>query len=63
LEFCGLPWEDGCLNFFENKQASTTASASQIRENIYTSSVAQWRNYQKQLAPLKNILLKAGLEI
>ncbi len=63
LEFCDLPWEDGCLNFFENKQASTTASASQVRENIYTSSVAQWRNYQKQLAPLENILLKAGLEI
>jgi len=63
LEYCDLPWEEGCLKFFENKQASTTASASQVRENMYTSSVAQWRNYQKQLAPLENILLKAGLEI
>jgi tetratricopeptide (TPR) repeat protein len=56
LAFCGLDWEDGCADFHRNPSATTTASASQVRRPIYDSSVAQWRHYAAQLAPLSDAL-------
>jgi tetratricopeptide (TPR) repeat protein len=61
LEYCGLPWQDQCLEFHRNRQASTTASASQVREAVYSSSVGKWRAYEKQLEPLRVMLDEAGL--
>jgi tetratricopeptide (TPR) repeat protein len=62
VEFCQLPWQSQCLRFYENKQASTTASASQVRQPIYNSSVNRWRLYAKQLAPLQEMLEEAGID-
>jgi tetratricopeptide (TPR) repeat protein len=58
---CGLDWEPGCLEFHKSKVASTTASAVQVRQPVYSSSVQKWRNYESQLAPLKARLAEAGL--
>ncbi|WP_159931021.1 sulfotransferase [Oceanicoccus sp. KOV_DT_Chl] len=63
LDYCGLEWQQQCLRFYENKQASTTASATQVRQPIYKSSVAKWRLYEEQLKPLSDIILAAGIEI
>jgi tetratricopeptide (TPR) repeat protein len=63
LEFCGLDWEDACAEFHRNPSATTTASASQVRRPIYDSSVAQWRHYAAQLAPLSSALESAGIEL
>lgn len=63
LDFCGLDWQEGCLDFHHNAAATTTASASQIRRPIYDSSVAQWRHYATQLAPLRDLLTAAGIEL
>jgi tetratricopeptide (TPR) repeat protein len=63
LEFCGLDWEDACAEFHRNPSATTTASASQVRRPIYDSSVAQWRHYAAQLAPLSGALESAGIEL
>ncbi|MCW8857912.1 MAG: sulfotransferase [Kangiella sp.] len=52
IDFCGLDWEDSCLEFHKNKQASTTASASQVRQKVYSSSIGMWKNYKKELQPL-----------
>jgi len=52
LDFCGLPWEQNCLDFQRNSSAVYTASASQVRQPIYSSSVGRWRHYQKQLEEL-----------
>jgi tetratricopeptide (TPR) repeat protein len=62
LEFCDLPWEDQCLRFHENRQASTTASALQVRQPVYASSVGKWRHHQRQLAPLQRRLEDAGID-
>jgi tetratricopeptide (TPR) repeat protein len=62
LAFCGLEWQDSCAQFHRNPSASTTASASQVRRPIYDSSVAQWRHYAAQLAPLSDALEAAGIE-
>jgi hypothetical protein len=63
LNFCGLQWQDACLNFHRNAAATTTASASQIRRPLYDSSVAQWRQYAAQLAPLHDHLSAAGIDL
>jgi Sulfotransferase family/Tetratricopeptide repeat len=60
LAFCGLEWEEGCAEFHRNPATSTTASASQVRRPIYTSSVSQWRHYEAQLAELKEEITSAG---
>lgn len=61
LAYCGLEWEDGCAAFHENRAATTTASASQVRRPIYESSVAQWRHYEAELAELRQTIAAAGL--
>ena len=63
LEFCGLEWQDACADFHRNAAATTTASASQVRQPIYDSSVAQWRHYAAQLAPLSEALTSAGINL
>ncbi len=56
LAFCGLPWEDACLRFYETERPVRTASSEQVRQPIYDSSVNHWRNFRTQLAPLIEVL-------
>ena len=56
LDYCGLPFEDACLNFFDNDRPVRTASSEQVRQPIYTSGVDQWRRYEAWLDPLKAAL-------
>jgi hypothetical protein len=63
LAHCGLAWQDACVDFHRNAAATTTASASQIREPMYDTSVAQWRHYAAQLQPLRDQLHAAGIEL
>ena len=52
LEHCGVPFEDSCLRFFENKRAVRTASSEQVRQPIYSNSVRYWKNFETELQPL-----------
>ena len=63
IEHCGLPWEDACLDFQNNKNASSTASSVQVRQPIYTSSIGQWRNFQQQLEPLVELFKENSISI
>jgi hypothetical protein len=63
LQYCELPWEDQCLDFHQNSQASTTASAIQVRRPIYDSSVDKWRHYEHQLEALRDRLDRAGIDV
>ena len=63
IDFVGMPWQDECLAFERNPQPSLTASAAQVRLPIYASSVALWRRYENELAPLKAALEAAGVAI
>tara|TARA_R110000824_G_scaffold38957_13_gene118420 strand:+ start:2241 stop:3788 length:1548 start_codon:yes stop_codon:yes gene_type:complete len=51
-----LEWYPDCLSFHENKSPSATASAAQVRQPIYSSSVGKWKAYESQLAPLAKML-------
>ncbi len=63
LDYCGLAFEPQCLNFHENPTPAATASAAQVREPVHTRSVANWKNYESQLAPLAAALRAGGLSL
>ncbi len=56
LDYCGLPFEDGCLRFFENDRPVRTASSEQVRRPINRDGIDQWRHYEPWLDPLKSAL-------
>ena len=56
LEYCELPWQDECLSFHQSSRPVNTASADQVRQPIYSDSVAYWKNYESHLAEVKEIL-------
>jgi tetratricopeptide (TPR) repeat protein len=60
---CGLDWQDSMLNFHENQRAVKTASSEQVRQPIYSSSVALWRRYENQLEELIDYLEPVLLEL
>lgn len=63
FDYLGLDWEDGCLEFHRRAGAAATASAAQVRQPIYSSSVGMWRNYARQLAPLAERLRERGIDV
>ena len=63
LEDCGWPWEAACLEFHKNKAPSLTASAAQVRQPIYSSSLGLWRRYAEQLSPLAALLRQHEIAI
>ena len=56
LDFCGLPFEQACVEFYKTKRNIRTPSSEQVRQPIYTSSLAQWRNFEPHLTPLIDAL-------
>ncbi|HSV36331.1 MAG TPA: sulfotransferase [Ramlibacter sp.] len=52
IDFLGLDWHDACLEFYNTDRPVKTASASQVRKPIYTTSTNRWRKYEKHLGPL-----------
>ena len=63
LDKLGLEFEESCLNFDQNKTATTTASSVQVREKIHSRSVHRWKRFETQLEPLRNTLLAAGIVV
>lgn len=62
LEFCGLPWDDACMDFHRNAQPVATASSVQVRSPIYSSSVEKWRRYGEGSVRARAELAKYGIE-
>ena len=56
VEFCGLEWNDACIDFHKTDRPVKTASSWQVRQPIYTSSKARWRHYADHLGPLRAAL-------
>ncbi len=61
LHYCQLKWTPKVLDMHKNSTPTATASAVQVRQNIYTTSVAKWKNYAPQLHGLKSQLEQAGI--
>ena len=56
LNYCGLPWQDACVNFHETDRPVRTASSEQVRQPIYAKSIHFWRNYAAHLGDLIDVL-------
>ena len=56
LSFCGLPWDERCLKFYDSRRDVATASYNQVRQPIYRKSVQRWKHYEQYLEPLKKAL-------
>lgn len=53
LAHVGLDWDDQCLAFHKSRRGVHTASSFQVRQPLYTRSVARWQDYAEELKPLK----------
>ena len=51
LEYCGLPFDERCLRFYENERTVMTVSSEQVRQPIYAEAVDQWRHFEPWLGP------------
>ena len=56
LAYCGLPFEERCLRFYENERAVRTASSEQVRQPIFREGLDHWRHFEPWLGPLKAAL-------
>ena len=56
LDFCGLPFEEACLEFHRTERNIRTPSSEQVRQPINRSGLDYWRNYERWLGPLKEAL-------
>ena len=56
LDYCGLPFEEACINFHETDRPVRTASSEQVRQPVYSKSVNFWRNHEDYLAELIEVL-------
>jgi tetratricopeptide (TPR) repeat protein len=64
LEFLELPFEEACLQFHLNPAPATaSASAVQVRQPLYSSSLHQWQQYAEHLAPLRKRLEAGGVPV
>lgn len=56
LAYLGLPFEDSCLQFWQNDRAVQTPSAEQVRRPINRDGMDRWQSYQQWLTPLVEAL-------
>jgi tetratricopeptide (TPR) repeat protein len=59
--YCTLEWDPAFVAFHRNSLPIATASAAQVRRPLYDTSVNLWTRYEKELAPLRDGLLAAGI--
>ena len=56
LDFCGLPFEQSCVDYHLTERSIRTPSAQQVRQPIYQSGLRQWTHFDAWLGPLKQAL-------
>ncbi|MDE2284133.1 MAG: tetratricopeptide repeat protein [Hyphomicrobiales bacterium] len=56
VDHCGLEWADSCVDFHQTRRVVQTASATQVRQPLYRTSVGRWREYENLLQPFLHAL-------
>ncbi len=56
IDYCGLEWDEACLDFHKTKREIRTASATQVRQPMYQSSNKAWEGFRDVLAPMFDLL-------
>ncbi len=52
IDHCRLPWDSRCLDFHRTERLVRTASAAQVRQPIYTTSIGRHHGHEAGIAPL-----------
>jgi len=60
IEFLGLDWEPGCLDFHRTERPVFSASLWQVRQPVFNRSVGRWRHYRRHLQPLFEVFAPGG---
>ena len=63
LEYCGLEWDERCLEFHRTQRAVQTASLGQVRQPMYGSSINRWRRFERHLGQLFDALGDAPVSL
>ena len=53
LDYCGLKFEQSCVEFYKSDRAVRTASSEQVRQPLNRSGQGQWRSFEPHLSALK----------
>ena len=56
IKFLDLPWEEDCMQFHKSKRVAKTISYDQVNKKMYKTSSGRWKNYEKHLDPLMDIV-------
>jgi tetratricopeptide (TPR) repeat protein len=56
IAFTGLDWNDSCLWPERNKRSIDTASAWQVRQPVYTTSLQRWKRYEPWIGELRQLV-------
>ena len=56
LDYCQLPFEQGCVDFHQTRRSVRTPSSEQVRQPIFRDGLDQWRDFEPWLDPLKAAL-------
>jgi tetratricopeptide (TPR) repeat protein len=56
LAYLELPFEQACMEFWQNDRAVQTPSAEQVRRPINRDGMDKWQHYEAWLSPLKTAL-------
>jgi Flp pilus assembly protein TadD len=53
LSYCELDWHPECVDFHKTDRIVRTASAVQVRQPLYRSSIGRWRAYEPYIGALR----------
>jgi tetratricopeptide (TPR) repeat protein len=53
---CKLDWDAACLRFYETAGVVRTASAAQVRRQVFSTSIGRWARFADELEPLLKAL-------
>jgi tetratricopeptide (TPR) repeat protein len=56
LDYCGLPFEAGCVEFHKTRRSVRTPSSEQVRQPIFRDGLDQWRQFEPWLGQLREAL-------
>jgi len=56
LDYCGLPFEQACLDFHKTERAVRTPSSEQVRQPIFRDGTEAWKPFSDHLDPLRAAL-------
>ena len=56
LDYCGLEFQQSCVDFHQTRRSVRTPSSEQVRQPIFREGIDRWTHYRPWLGPLEEAL-------